>query len=80
VIDHVRIGVSPGTKLFALTRGHYNNKAGWAAWIAVDPRRLLRSPEHWHGTFLFLCDDGSMLRVTTDTDGLDRVMEIKDAE
>lgn len=75
-----RVGIQPNTRLWALVRGCYANKRGWMAWIAVDPRRLRFTPDKWYGTYLFMADDGSVLRVTVDQEDEERVMEIKDAE
>lgn len=58
------VGIPPGTRLISLTRGEYNDKKGWMAWLGIQNMQI--NPFKWRGTFLFCADDGSVIRVQND--------------
>lgn len=73
--DRIPIGFPPRTRVYHLERVV---GVGWRVWIAVDPRTQNRATDKWLGTYLLLCDNGAVQRITHDTDGSELIMDIKE--
>jgi hypothetical protein len=69
-----RIGVPSGTRLSIIVR----RPTGWEIWTAVA--NLQVAPHDYHGTYLWLGDNGSVERVTRDELGVEDSWCIKEAD
>lgn len=69
-----RIGVSPGTRLSIIVR----RPTGYEVWTACANKGA--APHDYHGTYLWLGDNGSVERITRDELGIEDSWHIKDAD